>query len=56
MDVAQEYYAALEKNSLTYIQKIEGFITQKELFRQAKRWQLNDLIEQSFWHKKNEAF
>lgn len=45
MDVAQEYYATMEKNSLIHIQKIETFITQKELFRQAKRWQLNDLIE-----------
>ena len=45
MDVAQEYYATMEKNSLTQIQKVEAFITQKELFRQAKRWQLNDLIE-----------
>jgi two-component system nitrogen regulation sensor histidine kinase NtrY len=45
MDVAQEYYATMEKNSLTYIQKIEGFITHKELFQQAKRWQLNDLIK-----------
>jgi len=45
MDVAQEYYATMEKNSLTYIQKIEELITQNELFRKAKRWQLNDLIE-----------
>ena len=45
MDVAHEYYATMEKNSLTYIQKIEELITQNELFRKAKRWQLNDLIE-----------
>ena len=46
MDVAQEYYASMEKRSLIRIQKIEEFITQKELFRQAKRWQLNKLIEE----------
>ena len=45
MDVAQEYYASKEKSSLIYIQKIEEFITQKDLFLQTKRWQLNDLIE-----------
>ena len=45
MDVAQEYYVSIEKRSLTHIQKIEEFIIQKELFRQSKRWQLNDLIE-----------
>jgi len=45
MDVAQEYYVSIEKRSLTHIQKIEEFIIQKELFRQLKRWQLNDLIE-----------
>ena len=45
MDVAQEYYASLERSSLIYIQNIEKFITQKEIFRKAKRWKLNGLIK-----------
>ena len=40
MDVAQEYYANMEENAFTHTQKIEKFITEKELFLQAKRWQL----------------
>ena len=46
MDVAQEYYANMEENAFSHTQKIEKFITEKELFLQAKRWQLNALIEQ----------
>ncbi len=45
MDVAQEYYANLERTSLIRIQKIEEFITQKELFPKAQRQKLNELIK-----------
>ena len=45
MDVAQEYYANIEKNSIIQIQKIEKFITKKELFRKVKRQELNQLIK-----------
>jgi two-component system, NtrC family, nitrogen regulation sensor histidine kinase NtrY len=45
MDVAQEYYASIEQRSLIRIQNIEEFITKKELFRKAKRIQLNTLIQ-----------
>jgi two-component system nitrogen regulation sensor histidine kinase NtrY len=50
MDVAQEYYAHIEKNAFSDAQKIEQLINEKELFRQIKRDKLNNLIKQ----KKNE--
>ena len=40
MDVAQEYYAHMEKTAFSRTQKIEKFITTNELFLQAKRDQL----------------
>jgi two-component system nitrogen regulation sensor histidine kinase NtrY len=46
MDVAQEYYAHLERNAFSDAQKIEQLINTKELFRQIKRDQLNKLIKQ----------
>ena len=46
MDVAQEYYAHLERNAFSDAQKIEQLINTKELFRQIKRDQVNKLIKQ----------
>ena len=46
MDVAQEYYAQMEKTAFSRTQKIEKFITQDELFLQAKRDQLNWFVNQ----------
>ena len=46
MDVAQDYYAHLEKTAFSRTQKIEEFITKNELFLQSKRDQLNWYIEE----------
>jgi two-component system nitrogen regulation sensor histidine kinase NtrY len=46
MDVAQEYYAHIERNAFSDAQKIEQLINTKELFRKIKRDNLNNLIKQ----------
>ena len=46
MDVAQEYYAHIEKNAFADAQQIEQLINTNELFRQIKRDKLNILIKQ----------
>ncbi|MCH8157615.1 MAG: HAMP domain-containing protein [Nitrospinae bacterium] len=46
MDVAQDYYAHLERTAFSRTQKIEGFITQDELFLKEKRDQLKLLVKQ----------
>lgn len=46
MDVAQDYYAHMEKTAFSRAQKIEEFITQDELFLQEKRDRLIRLINQ----------
>ena len=46
MDVAQEYYAHIERNAFSDAQKIEQQINKKELFRQVKRDKLKNLIKQ----------
>jgi two-component system, NtrC family, nitrogen regulation sensor histidine kinase NtrY len=46
MDIAQEYYAHIEKNAFFDAQKIEHLINTKELFRRIKRDKLNILIKQ----------
>jgi len=50
MDVAQDYYAQMEKTAFSRTQKIEKFITKNELFLQANRVQLNWFVNQ----KRNE--
>ena len=46
MDVAQDYYAHMEKTAFMRAQKMEEFITKEELFLQKRRHQLNLLINQ----------
>ncbi len=46
MDVAQDYYALMEKTAFSRAQKIEEFIIKDELFLQEKRYLLNSLIHQ----------
>jgi len=46
MDVAQDYYAHMEKTAFSRTQKIEKFITKNELFLQVNRDQLNWFVNQ----------